>query len=108
MRWVNLCPHKVDVITEQGNIKVIPATGVVARLVYHDEKIGNEGGIPIYKRNYQIVNLPDPIKGVGFIVSLLVAFEARKLGRTDIYVTGDKNRHPATGQPTNTDAICMI
>ena len=88
---VNLTPHDVIVVDENGNtIKVFPKSKTPTRCSVSREVIGKVGGYPLYKSVFGAVeNLPTPKKGRFYIVSRLVA-EAVK--RNDLLIPDDTVR----------------
>lgn len=87
MRLVNLTPHSIDVYDE-NNRKVlsIPPSGIVLRAVAIREKVGEINGIPVYSVKYRVPELPEPRKGVYYIVSsvVLMLLKAYGIQRDDV------------------------
>ena len=84
---MNLTPHSVDVYDENNRkILSIPPSGIVLRAVAIREKIGEINGIPIYSVNYKLPELPEPKKGVYYIVSsvILMLLKAYGIQRDDV------------------------
>jgi len=70
---INLTPHEVRLVDDEGNtIAVFPSEGVV-RLSEHREKIAEINGISVYKKTFGAAELPPQKEGVYYIVSLPVA-----------------------------------
>ncbi len=71
--FVNLTPHNVTVLTENGEMN-IPSAGV-ARLQQKEEVCGQLGEIPVVRTQYGELQLPEgvDITGKHIIVSQLVA-----------------------------------
>lgn len=76
---INLTPHTVRVLSDDGPHAVFPATGAVARV---REEIGGttwvtaaEGRVPIQDLRYAdtVDDLPDPQPGVLYLVSRVTA-----------------------------------
>lgn len=97
MKLINLTPHDVTVVSDDGAEKTItyPRTGTVARAAEQrtlghpltaTESIGT-----LYVAYTGVENLPDPEPGVGYIVSVLTVYAAKATGRTvaDLYYPGD-------------------
>jgi len=90
MMFVNLTPHPIVIRLNDGSDLSFPPSGKVARV---DEEpahnLGNVNGIPILSRTKfgEVVDLPEPVEGVGYIVSGLVAGQVY---RSDVF-------SPATG-----------
>lgn len=65
---VNLTPHEIIVGTQ-----TIPASGTVARVVTTSKAVGHAGGIPLtVTETGPVKDLPDPSRGVLYVVSALV------------------------------------
>lgn len=108
MNWINLTPHRIEIKLVNGRTKVIPATGIVARVVSTEEDITVIDGIRITKQVSKIINLPKPIKGTMYIVSRVVAKEASLLGRNDILIPTEQSKHPATGQINRCNGLSLV
>lgn len=90
--FVNLTPHDITIIDEDGNAWVIPKSGVVARCETTTVVVGRRGGIPITKTVFgDVVDMPAKRSGVYFIVSRIVA-EALRNHRFDVYVPNESVR----------------
>ena len=80
--FVNLTPHSVTYIRDDGTCETFESQGV-ARAAVQTEKIGCIDGFTITKSVYGApVNLPEPVDGVYLIVSLATAMSAKQYGRT--------------------------
>lgn len=74
MKWVNLTPHDVVLLLPYTEPRVIKRSGDTARVSVTQDTTGFIEDIPIKRQRYSVVQgLPDPIEGVGYIVSSLVA-----------------------------------
>lgn len=100
---INLTPHKIVVVGEDGTVLAeIAPSGSVARVATSRTEIGSiDGGdgvtIPIYSTAFGAVEgLPAPEAGTIFVVSALVAGAAK--GREDVVSPGELVRG-ADGQP---------
>ena len=83
VRFINLTPHEIKIITEGGELS-IPPSGTIARVKTIERDAGTLAGIPVVSRQFgEVENLPDPEEGIAYIVSALV-LEAAK-GRDDVY-----------------------
>jgi len=81
---VNLTPHPVVIQKVTGEKIEIPPSGIVARVKEERIKVGEINGIPIYAMKYgEVENLPEPRKGVVYIVSSVVLPYTK--GRTDVF-----------------------
>jgi len=78
---VNLTPHEINVWVKDGQTTVIdiPPSGNVARLHLTTKPVGKVFGIPVVRSiGRKIVGLPAPKKGVVYLVSSVIAREARR------------------------------
>lgn len=82
---VNLTPHEVVVVLENGEKVTFPPSGVVARVATNEEQLRTVYRVPVVKREWgQLENVPEPEEGVFYLVSSVV-FEAAQ-GRKDLLV----------------------
>ncbi|HDO19364.1 MAG TPA: hypothetical protein ENG74_01420 [Thermoplasmatales archaeon] len=73
VKLVNLTPHEVTVIKEDGEEVSIPPSGEVARVYPRQEIIGEINDIPVVQTVFEdIEGLPDPEECTVYIVSTLV------------------------------------
>ena len=91
---INLTPHDIKIIFEDGTTLKVPASGEVARVATSNDTVGGvmteAGTIPVKAVTYgEVTGLPDydPDKAQYFLVSSLVA--ARVPDRRDVLVPGD-------------------
>lgn len=76
MKYVNLTPHAINIVGENGEkIKTIKPSGVQARVAVKTEPIKTlDDGIQVYKSTYGAVEgLPEPELKTIYIVSMMVA-----------------------------------
>lgn len=91
MELVNLTPHEVMIVDDDGNVKVtITPSGVVARARQTDEIVGEvmvDGqAVTLVESVFgEVEDLPEPTEGVAYIVSFITVSAARAHGRP----TGD-------------------
>ena len=85
VEFVNLTPHEITLVREDGEVVKIPPSGQVARVKVEQEEIKKVAGIPVVRTKFGgVEGLPEPENGKIFIVSSIVAQAAAKLGRTDV------------------------
>jgi hypothetical protein len=86
VRFINLTPHPVIIVTGEGEEIVIPPSGQVARVAMTQEVVATVGGVPIVRTRFgEIEGLPEPEPSVLYITSTLVAQAAVALqGRQDV------------------------
>ena len=91
---INLTPHDVTIVFEDGTTLKVPTSGTVARVASTNDTVGGvmteSGTVPIKAVSYgEVTGLPeyDPDKSVFYLVSSLVA--ARVPERIDVLVPGD-------------------
>ena len=96
MEFINLTPHTINLITESGK-KVIPASGVIARVEQTTTLVREIDGIPVVQSHWgDILDLPDPKEDTLYIVSAMVANAAKAKGRIqDVVCPGDFVRNDA-------------
>lgn len=101
---VNLTPHAVSIVGEDGNvIATFEPAGVIARAAQTDVPVGQvevaDGiTVPIVSTSYgSPTDLPDPADGVYLVVSILTAQAAKAVGRStsDLLVTSAPVRDEA-------------
>lgn len=92
MTIINLTPHTVTILAEDGStIKEIPSSGI-ARCVTTRERAGEIEGVPINRTVFgEVEGLPAPSEGVYFVVSAITA-KALKGVRDDLLITDDAVR----------------
>jgi len=75
MKLINLTPHNVVIVDEQGNVILdIPPSGQVARVRVKQTPTGEVCGIPVVQTTFEgVENLPGPREGVIYVVSSMVA-----------------------------------
>ena len=108
---VNATPHVITLVSREGVeqdsrkqflaeaveiLREIPPSGFLARVSMSNSPAGEIDGIAIESVIYgEIEGLPEPQKGVYYVVSGLVAAAAAKVGRVDCLAPGalvrDKN-----------------
>lgn len=109
MVLVNLTPHPVNILTEDGEI-IVPPAGTVARCQQYREIIGhievNGKQIPITRTRFgQVEGLPDPQPDTLYIVSALVAQACPD--RRDLVIPDDTIRD-AEGRIVGCKALAVI
>lgn len=88
IKIINLTPHEVRV----GDT-VYPTSGLIARISTEHVEVEKLDGKPVYSVKYgDIENLPDPVEGTLYIVSLLLLERGKLNGRKDLVA-------PASGAP---------
>ena len=80
MKFANLTQHDLNIVLENGDGLILPASGEVARVTFSTQQVDEVDGIPIYKTIYEpeIIGLPEPEDGTIFIVSSLAAQTAKR------------------------------
>ena len=93
---INLTPHRINIVDEEGNIVKIFESSGVARAAQNDVQIGMLEGIPIIETKFgEPVDLPEYNQGTYYIVSALTAKAASLSGRNtrDLLLTGKTVRN---------------
>lgn len=96
LELVNLTPHDVTIVADDGSEQTLtyPRTGRVARAVEHRTRghaLADNMSVGTMTVRYDgVENLPDPVPGVGYVVSVLTAMAAQMTGRgvDDLYYPG--------------------
>lgn len=92
MKFINLTPHSINFVDEFGEIKMIVKTsGSLARVTTKIVTVGFIDEIPVTTTEFgEVEGLPEPVDGVIYIVSSLVA--QRVPDRNDIFVPSESVR----------------
>lgn len=73
MTIVNLTPHTIVIVSGNGNKIEIAPTGIIPRVSTTVVKVGEEGGIPLFRTEYgAVTDLPPSEDGKLFVVSGLL------------------------------------
>lgn len=76
---INLTPHIVSIVKDNGEIVNYPPSGVVARIFINYVKKYRINGIDVVEPIYgDVIDLPSPKRGTTYIVSRMVLETARK------------------------------
>ena len=106
MTFVNLTPHTVNVIRQDGSVLDLPASGQVARCSQSAELVFVQDGIEVTRQAFgEVVGLPDEQEGIFFIVSRLVAAACPE--RRDLLIPGPLIRGE-DGQPMGCQGLSVI
>ena len=91
-KMINLTPHSISFIDENGNIIVtIEPSGSLARVSVSKEVVGSLDGIPIKQSTFgEVEGLPGPEDDTIYLVSSIVA--ARVPDRADVFIPDDSVR----------------
>ena len=88
---INLTPHDITFISENGENRIIPPSGELARVAAKTVTVGYIDGIPVTTTEFGAVEgLPEPAANTIYIVSSLVA--QRVPERIDVYVPSESVR----------------
>lgn len=93
MAIINLTPHDINVADADGNItKTYPASGDVARcatpVAVNADPIDDVPVVDVRAVPGPVVGLPDPVDGIVYIVSGIVASHPDVVGRCDVVGPG--------------------
>ena len=95
MTIINMTPHDICIIQQEKTVRVIPASGVVARCDMLRQAQASLDHIPAYRVTYGAVQgLPEAKEGIFYIVSSIVALAMRGQ-RNDLLVPLDFVRDDA-------------
>lgn len=87
---INLTPHEIRIIRDDGNI-TLPPSGTIARCTVTRKQVGSVDGIPINRTVFGAVEgLPEPTADTYYIVSAIVAQACPD--RSDLLITDDAVR----------------
>ncbi len=82
MKIVNLTPHRVAYVADNGKVVHYETSGIIARCAVETISAGEKGGIHFIRSNYgEVENLPTQEEGTLCIVSTLVQEQS---GRADL------------------------
>jgi hypothetical protein len=89
MTLVNLTPHALTVLGDDGSVVTLEPSGQVARVSATATQVGTVSvdgmTIPVVRTVFDTVTgLPDPVPGVVYVASTMVAQAAAAAGRTDV------------------------
>ena len=90
----NLTPHAITIIKDGAVVAVFPSEGV-ARASQQTECVGEIEGIELVTMKFgEPEDLPDPVEGVYYVVSIITANAAKAAGRRtdDLLITADPVR----------------
>ena len=92
MTLVNLTPHAISFIAEDGSVvRTIDPSGTLARVSTHTVTIGEVDGLPVTATEFgEVEGLPEPQEGTAYIVSSLVA--QRVTDRVDVFIPNESVR----------------
>ena len=104
-KFVNLTPHSVNIVREDGTLLDIPSEGI-ARCEQYETVVRVVDGIKITKQRFgEVVDLPNPVPGTIFIVSRIVATAVPN--RTDVVCPGPLLRNN-DGQPIGCKGLSIV
>lgn len=96
MTILNLTPHAVNIISEDGVVKAtFEPTGIVARASQQAVKVGEINGIELVSMKFgETVDLPESQEDTMLIVSIITINAAKAQGRvtSDLLMTADPVR----------------
>jgi len=87
MELINLTPHALNIINNDGNVVDIKPSGLIARVAASSAVIATVNGFSISQQTFgDVVGLPPAADGVMLIVSRMV--KDRVADRADVVVPG--------------------
>ena len=104
---INLTPHKINIVDEEGNVVKIFESSGEARAAQKDVEIGTLEGIPIIETTFgEPIDLPEYSYGTYYIVSAITAKAAYLSGRNtqDLLLTAKTVRN-SNGQIIGCQAL---
>lgn len=91
MNIINLTPHAITIIAEDGTKTEFAPSGVIARVAQIREQVGTLNGFPLYRNSFgEVVGLPEAKADTVYIVSALVAQAAKD--RDDLVIVDNTIR----------------
>lgn len=85
IEFVNLTPHTITIIKEDGENIIIAPSGIVARCKATNIAVGEINGVPVVKAVYgEVEGLPAPQEDKYYLVSGFVMTALQGSGRTDV------------------------
>ena len=104
--FINLTPHTINVIKEDGTVLTIPTSGTVARCTQTETVLDIHDGVKITRQEFgEVVDLPDEADGNILIVSRLVA--SAKPERHELVCPGPLVRG-SDGQPIGCKGLSVV
>ncbi len=105
-QFKNLCPHAVNVVLPNGEVRDYMPSGIIARCSQKEEVVGEFDGIPVTRQSFgEVLDLPAPEKDVHYIVSRLVAAACPE--RSDLVFPGPLVRDE-NGQPKGCRGLSVL
>ena len=91
MEFVNLTPHAITFVDEDGSVlRTIEPSGTLARVSTKTVSIGDIDGIPVTTTEFgEVEGLPEPEGNTVYIVSSLVA---QRVHRWDVFIPNESVR----------------
>lgn len=91
MNIINLTPHSITLVAEDGTKTEFAPSGIIARVAQIREQVGTLDGFPLYRNTFgEVVGLPEAVADTVFIVSALVAQAAKD--RDDLIIVDNTIR----------------
>lgn len=91
MKIINLTPHAITIIAEDGTKTEFAPSGVIARVAQIREQVGTLDGFSLYRNTFgEVVGLPEEKADTVYIVSALVAQAAKD--RDDLIIVDNTVR----------------
>ena len=83
--FVNLTPHRVDLVLSGDRRLCLPPSGAVTRVKMRCDGADEVSGVPVVHACPEALEgLPEAVPGVMFVVSTFAAQAAAALGRVDV------------------------
>lgn len=98
MKIVNLTPHEIKIVSEDGTVAATFPSQGIARATQTAKVIGKLNGIEIVSMEFgKPENLPEFTDGIYYVVSVITANAAKATGRemSDLLITADPVRDEA-------------
>jgi len=106
MELINLTPHPLVFVREQGEELLLAPAGEPVRVEEQSREVGRLAGLPVKVKKFgALMGLPEPREGTYYVVSALAAQAAWAAGRIDVLAVGDPKRDP-DGRIVGAAALC--
>lgn len=105
MKIVNLTPHIINAVRNDGEMTAFAPSGLVARVATSTEHMGEMEGIALHRTTFgEVIDLPDPEADTIYVVSALVRGAVPH--RKDVVSPGALLRDE-NGQPIGCDGFAV-
>lgn len=90
MKIINLTPHAIPFMVNEGAPLVVEPSGIIARVSVNTRRTGELAGVPVIENVYEVMGLPQPKEDTIYVVSSLVAQRCKN--RDDVFIPNEPVR----------------